>query len=205
MSPIKSLGAAAALILFLPGCASLVAPRVATEAAALKEGAYGLDASHAALTFKIDHLGFSNYVGRFERFDAELDFDAADPTAASISAVIDIASLDIANDDFAKTLTGPNWFDAGAFPEATFTSTAIEVTGENTGRMTGDLTLKGVTAPITLDVTFNGGANDILRGGYIVGFSAQGTFDRTDFGIDRFAGVVGNDVTIEIEAEFERR
>jgi len=71
--------------------------------------------------------------------------------------------------------------------------------------MIGDLTLKGVTAPITLDVTFNGGGNDLLRGGYIVGFSAQGAFNRTTFGVDRFAGIVANDVTIEIEAEFIRR
>ncbi len=203
--PLNKLITAALVVIMLTGCASLVAPRVAAEPAALKEGQYALDPSHAALTFKIDHLGFSNYVGRFERFDAELDFDAEDPAAARVEAVIDVSSLDIANDDFAATLTGPDWFDAAAFPEAVFRSTAIEITGENTGRMTGDLTLKGVTAPVTLDVVFNGGARDILRGAYVVGFSASGTFDRTVFGVDKFAGVVGNEVTIEIEAEFERK
>ncbi len=204
--PQNNLIASGLAVVALTGCASLVAPRVAVEPAALKDGAYALDRTHAALTFKVDHLGFSNYVGRLKRFDAQLDFDAEDPAAARVEAVVDMTSLDVADEDFAATLMGPGWFDAEAFPEAVFRSTTIEVTGAGAGRMTGDLTLKGVTAPVTLDVTFNGGARDILRSGsYVVGFSASGSFDRTVFGIDRFAGVVGNDVMVEIEAEFERR
>ncbi|MEL7485729.1 MAG: YceI family protein [Pseudomonadota bacterium] len=204
MSPLnKGLIFTAALL--SAGCASLVAPAPSAERSALRAGQYALDPAHASILFKIDHLGFSTYVGRFETFDAALDFDADDPTAAQIDATIEIESLDIANDDFAATLAGPDWFDASAFPEARFRSTAIEITGDNTGRMTGDFTLKGVTAPITLDVIFNGGDRDLLRGAYVVGFSATGSFDRTVFGVDRFAGVVGNDVFIEIEAEFERR
>lgn len=188
--------------LMLAACASLIAPNVESEPAALKEGGYALDPRHASLTFKINHGGYSQFVGRFERFDAALDFEAADVSASRVEAEIEIASLDIANDDFAETLTGPNWFDAASFPAASFRSTLIEKTGDKTGRMTGDLTLRGVTAPVTLDVTFNGGANDILRTGYVVGFSARGVFSRKTFGIDRFEGIVGDDVAIEIEAEF---
>lgn len=187
------------------GCASVVAPRVQTEASALREGEYTLDKTHAALTFKIDHLGFSSYVGRFEDFDATLTFDADDPTASQLDAVIEVASLDIANDDFAETLIGPDWFDASAFPQARFVSRTVTVTGETEGTVEGDLTLKGIARPVTLDVRFNGGARDLLRGNqYVVGFSAKGTFDRTAFGVDKFAGPVGTDVTIEIEAEFLR-
>ena len=204
MQKLKLLPTLIASLFLAAGCASLVAPRPTSEAAALKPGAYALDQSHASILFKIDHLGFSSYIGRFEKFDASLDFDADDPTAARVEAIVDMVSLDIANDDFAQTLLGPDWFDAAAHPQAVFRSIGIEVTGENKGRMTGDFTLKGITAPVTLDVTFNGGDRDILRGAYVVGFSAVGTFDRTAFGVDRFAGVVGNNVTIEIEAEFER-
>lgn len=184
------------------GCASLVAPKVASEPAALKAGAYALDRKHASLLFKVNHLGYSDYVGRFESFDATLDFDAANVSAAHVEAKVDIASLDVANEEFARTLIGPDWFDAAAYPEATFISTQVERTGETTGRMTGDLTLHGVTQPVTLDVTFNGGAQDILRGGYVVGFSARGSFSREAFGVDKFDGIVGDDVAIEIEAEF---
>lgn len=195
-----------ALLLSAGACASAFAPRIDASTAALRDGAYELDQTHAALTFKIDHLGFSNYVGRFEGFDASLDFDADNPTAASLEVTIDIASLDIANDDFAATLLGPNWFDASAYPTARFQSRSIEITSDNTGRVVGELTLKGITAPAKLDVVFNGGARDALRGGaYVVGFSARTSVDRTDFDVERFAGVVGNTVQIEIEAEFIRR
>jgi len=188
----------------LSACASLVTPDVSSETAALKSGGYKLDPNHASFIFKINHLGFSSFVGRFERFDASLDFDEADPAKARVEAVIDTTSLDVANDDFAKTLTGPKWFDAAKFPQAVFRSTSIETTGDNTGTMTGDLTLHGVTRPISLDVTFNGGANDILRHGYVVGFSAVGTINRDEFGVDRFDGVISDEVKIEIEAEFEK-
>ncbi len=191
-------------LLFVTGCASVVTPSVNNEAAALRGGAYRLDETHASLLFKIDHLGFSNYVGRFEKFSASLDFDEEDVTAARVSAIIDMASLDIANDEFGETLMGPQWFDAVQFPQAVFESNAISLTGDNTGTMTGDLTLHGITQPVTFDVTFNGGARDILRSAYIVGFSARTTIDRTDFGISKFAGIITNDVVLEIEAEFIR-
>ena len=81
-------------------------------------------------------------------------------------------------------------------------STEIAVTGETTGTMTADLTLHGVTAPVTLDVTFNGGGQDRLRGAYVVGFSATGEIDRTVFGVDRFSGLITDTVLIEVETEF---
>lgn len=199
-----NLAVLATITTLMTACAAVVTPNVNQEAAALRAGAYSLDETHAAIVFRIDHLGFSDYLGRFETFSANLDFDEDNPTASQISAVIDMSSLDIANDDFAKTLMGPEWFDAAQFPRASFTSTAITITGENTGTMTGDFVLHGVSKPVTLDVTFNGGARDLLRSAYIVGFSARGTIDRTDFGVSRFAGVISNDVNIEIEAEFIR-
>ncbi len=196
--------------LFLTSCAStlapLVAPDVDTDAAALRAGDYEIDPDHAALIFRVDHLGFSDFVGRFEKFDAVLDFDPDNPEAARIEAIIDIGSLDIANDEFAGTLKGGQWLNAANFPEARFVSRSMEITGEKSGIVTGDLTLGGVTAPVQLTVTFNGGARDPLRSGaYVVGFSAAGSFDRTEFGIDRFSGIVGDEISIEIEAEFIRR
>ena len=195
-------------LLALPACntlAAIASPEANAERAALRTGAYTLDNSHTAVTFKIDHLGFSNYVGRFEQIEASLDFDAADPSAAKLEAIVEIGSLDVANDDFAETLIGPAWFDAPAHPQAIFRSTGITITGETSGTVTGDFTLKGVTKPVTLDVTFNGGDNDALRGGYAIGFSATGSFKRSDFGITRFLGPVSDDVRIDIEAEFVRK
>lgn len=189
-------------VLALSGCAALLKPNVTTDVQSVRAGEYRLDPAHASLVFRIDHLGFSKYVGRFEVIEASLDFDASAPETARLEAIVDITSLDVADDDFAATLTGPDWFDAASHPQAVFRSTGIEVTGENTGQVTGDLTLKGVTAPVTLDVVFNGGGQDNLRGAYVTGFSATGIIDRTVFGVDRFAGLVGTEVELAIEAEF---
>ncbi len=202
----KAIGFAA---LFLcAGCAVLApvfAPKANADPAALRAGNYSLDPAHASLLFKIDHLGFSTYVGRFNSFDISLDFDENEPAAARVEAVIDMTSLDVANDDFANTLTGSNWFNTNQFPEALFQSTAITVTGENRGVMAGELTLHGVTQPVTLDVAFNGGGNDRLRGAYVIGLSATSEISRRAFGVDRFDGIVGDQVKIEIEAEFLRQ
>ena len=204
---IKSIGPAFEFLM-LVGCntlASTFAPDATAERAALKTGEYSLDAKHTAVTFKINHLGFSNYVGRFEAVDASLDFDAANPAEASLEAIIDVTSLDIANDEFAATLIGPGWFNSAEHPDAVFRSTSIDVTGETSGKVTGDLTLKGVTKPVTLNVVFNGGDNDPLRGGYAIGFSATGSFNRSDFGITKYLGPVSDEVKIDIEAEFVRK
>ena len=112
-----------------------------------------------------------------------------------------MGSLDIANDEFGETLMGPDWFDAAGFPEARFQSTRILITGPVTANVEGILTLHGRTAPITLAVTFNGAGFDRLRGAEVAGFSATAELDRTDFGIDRFSGLLTDKVRVEIEAE----
>lgn len=186
-------------------CASALAPNINTDPTALKPGNYELDRDHAALLFKVGHLGFSKYVGRFERFDVGLDFDAETPETSKIEAVIDMTSLDVANDPFANVLMGPNWFDANQFPETIFRSTGIEITGDNTGVMSGDLTMHGVTRPVTMSVTFNGGGFDRLRGAYVIGMSGHSTVSRRDFGVSRFGFLVSDKVELEIEAEFKKR
>ncbi len=193
------------MILALGACASLVTPNVKAEPEALRTGAYELDKAHAALLFKIDHLGFSKYIGRFNSFDAALDFDAETPDAARLEVIIDMASLDVNNPEFEETLRGDDWFNAAQFPQAVFRSTAIEITGDQSGRLTGNLTLLGVTQPVTLDVTFNGGANNLITGRYTVGFEAHGSFSRSAFGLDNLVPAIGDEVELEIHAEFLRQ
>ncbi|MFN3312280.1 MAG: YceI family protein [Hyphomonas sp.] len=202
-------GAAIALTaLVLPGCASLagslLTPRIDPVAATLAPGDFALDTEHAALLFRIDHLGFSDYVGRFDVFKASLSGDAASPEAARIEAIIDMRSLNIANPDFAAELMGPGWFDAEAHPQAIFRSRSVTQTSETTAQIDGDLTLRGVTQPILLETTLRGSAYDRLRGADVVGFSARGEISRAAFGIDRYSGLLTDSVRIEIEAEFIR-
>ena len=208
--PILQAGAAFALATFLlTGCSSVagafLTPKIDTAASRLAPGDFALDTKHAALLFRINHLGFSDYTGRFDRFEASLSGDASNPAGASVEAIIDMSSLNIANPEFAAELMGPAWFDVATHPQAVFKSTAIELTSQTTAEITGDLTLKGVTRPITLTAKLNGSAYDPLRQADVVGFSAQAEINRSDFGIDRFSGLLTDTVRIEIEAEFIRQ
>ena len=189
----------------LAACTSVLAPilkpDVSTDVVNMEGGDWQLDPAHAALTFKIDHLGYSTYVGRFERFDVQLSGEPDAPAEARVEGVVDMTSLDIANDDFADTLMGSDWFSAANFPEARFQSTRILITGPVTADVEGILTLRGKNAPITLSVTFNGAGFDRLRNAQVAGFSATTDLDRTVFGINRFSGLLTDKVHVEIEAE----
>lgn len=174
-------------------------------------GDYKLDPAHASLEFKVNHLGFSHYTARFSDFDAKLKFDPANPSASSVEATIDPKSLTLPNPPagFKDELTGKAWFDTAQYPTITFRSTKVEVTGANTAKVTGDFTLHGVTKPVVLDATFNGGyAGHPMDPHARIGFSAKGTFNRSEFGMG--FGVpapgttmgVGDAVEVTIEAEF---
>jgi polyisoprenoid-binding protein YceI len=174
-------------------------------------GDYTLDKSHASLVFSLSHLGFSNYTASFADFDAKLHFDQANAAASTLDVTIDPKSLTLPNPPpgFHDTLIGPQWLNAATYPAITFKSTKVETTGPDAGKVTGDLTLHGVTKPVALDVTYNGGyAGHPMDPHARIGFSAKGAFKRSDFGIA--FGVpapgttmgVGDEVQVRIEAEF---
>lgn len=177
-------------------------------------GAYRLDKSHASLIFRVDHLGFSNYTARFTRFDAELTFDPEAPEAAHVSATVDTSSLetDFPNPeviDFNAMLQDETWLDTETHPQMTYHSTRIEMTGEKTARIHGDLTLRGVTRPVVLTATFNGGyAGHPMDPQARIGFSATGSLQRSEFGMTYGIPEPGSSmgvsdrVEIIIEAEF---
>ncbi|MBK6453143.1 MAG: polyisoprenoid-binding protein [Proteobacteria bacterium] len=177
-------------------------------------GAYTLDRTHASLIFRVNHLGFSNYTARFKRFDAKLQFDPANLAASKVTASVDVDSLetdfpDPARLDFNAVLKGAAWLDVAQFPRMEFASSHIDVTGVNTLRIHGDLTLHGVTRPIVLEATFNGGyAGHPMDPNARIGFSAQATLKRSEFGIAYGIPAPGttmgvsDEVAVVIEAEF---
>lgn len=175
-------------------------------------GVYRLDKHHASLVFAADHLGFSNYVGQFTRFDATLTIDPAAPEAATLTATVDPTSLTIPTppDGFLETLLGPDWLNTAAFPEITFTSTQIRQTGPADAEVTGDLTFLGATVPVSFNVRFNG-----AYPGYPpydpnarAGFHASGSLSRSAFGLtyglppEGSTMGVGDTVKFWIDAEF---
>ncbi len=199
---------AIASALALASCNSLAAavlkPDVQAAPVSVPAGDYTLDPSHASILFKIDHLGYSTYVGRFERFEASLTGDPASPESAQVTATVDMTSLNIANPDFAAELMGPDWLDAEGFPQASFKTYGLKIVGENEADISGDLTLKGKTQAVIIRARLNGSAYDRLRGADVVGFSATLPISRSAFGIDKYAGLITDEVLLEIEAEFVR-
>jgi len=196
------------LPLALSACA-FTAEQTPQTLRALPAGTYQLEKPHASLIFRVKHLGLSYYTARFTDFDATLDFDPGNPTAAKLNANINPLSVrtDHPTDADWDRQLGEDLMEGTEFPQIVFTSTKIETTGEFTGRVTGDLAFMGVTEPVTLDVTYNGGMDRaaLYQGRAAVGFSARGKLNRSDFGLTRYASFVGDEVEIVIEAEFTRR
>ena len=196
---------ACSLILF--SCDKAVTPDLKTDVQAVKGGKYSLDKDHASLIFKLSHLGFSTYVARFNTMEASLDFDPENIEKSSLEVVVDMASIDVNNTAFAEQLRGSDWLDTAQFPKATFKTTRyVASTAKNTFAFEGDLTFHGVTKPITLNATFHGGGRNMLTRKNTLGFSANTTFKRSDFGVGKFTSMgIGDDVTLDINVEFQEK
>ncbi len=186
----------------LSGCLSWLAPTVNTELADLKPGDYRLDKNHARLLFKISHLGLSDFVGRFNEFEASLTFDPDYPEKSALHALVNMASLDVNSAEFEEQLNGSGWLATKSYPQAEFNSTSVSVIDENTFEFVGQLQWRNLSKPVTFEVTFHGGANNRLTGYYTIGFTAKGSFKRSEFGLSSYQSLVGDDIRLEVYAEF---
>jgi polyisoprenoid-binding protein YceI len=176
-------------------------------------GTYHPDPAHTRLWFIVDHLGFSKYMALFTKVDATLQFDPEHPEAMSVTATVDLRSLETHNPatdyNFNEIVSGVDLLNAPAHPEATFVSTKVALTGENTADVTGDMTLNGVTKPVVWKASYNGGWGHMPLDpmGARAGFSLETVIKRSDFGID--FGIpesgsemgVGDPVQIFVEVE----
>jgi polyisoprenoid-binding protein YceI len=180
-------------------------------------GTYTLDAGHTRVLFQVNHLGISNYIGLFTKMEGTLVFDPANPEAMTLTAKVDAASVETHYPDpavdFNGVIAGPELLDAGQFPEAVFVSTGVVLTGDETAEVTGDLTLHGVTLPMTFEVRYNGGygVTDFDPAGARVGFSVTGVLKRSAFGMGYGVPPEGTEfgvsdaVKVIIETEFTNK
>jgi len=163
--------------------------------------AYKVDPAHTSVAFIVNHLGFSNLIGRFNTSAADLSFDKDAVEKSSLSVTIDAASVDTNHAKRDEHLRSPDFFNAKEFPKLTFKSSKIEKTGDNTGTLTGDFTMLGVTKPVVLTVTFNKEGVSAASKMETAGFSARGTIKRSDFGMKYGVPYIGDDIQLLIEAE----
>ncbi|MFN0025069.1 MAG: YceI family protein [Parvularculaceae bacterium] len=186
---------------------AIAAAETATAAAAVDvsgtiAGVYKSDPGHAYITFSYDHQGYSRPWLRWRTWSGDLNWNPAAPEQSSITATIDATSADSGVDAFDEHLRSADFFDVANHPTIAFASTGLSLNGPASGVMTGNLTIKGVTKPVTLDVTINKAADDAFAKGYKLGFSGKGAVKRSDFGVDKYTPFVGDDVTVLVEAEF---
>ncbi len=195
--------AALTLLALLPASAQ----SISSDVKQAPTGRYAVQAGHTLVLFSIFHAGTTNYWGRFDRTSGTLNFDASQPEKSSVTIQIDMTSIDTPSAALNTELQGPTVFDAAKFPRATFASTSMTRTGPMSGRITGNLTIKNITKPVTLDVVFHGGAMNPMSNAYAIGFSASTSIKRTDFGITgmRWEPLVSDDVKLTIEALFEHQ
>ncbi len=190
-------------ILALSACATPPNPDVA----AAPEGAYVLDPAHASVNWSLSHSGLSFYTARFDEISGALDFNPNAPTASKLDVRINPKSVSTGDPEWDETLaTDGKYFDGDTHTQIRFVSTSSKQLTETTGTVTGDLTLRGVTKPVILDVTYNGAGKSFGHPGATLGFSAIGKIKRSDWGMDYLTNFgIGDEVTLRIEAEFNEK
>jgi polyisoprenoid-binding protein YceI len=166
---------------------------------------YTIDPTHSHILFTIDHLGFAKMVGLFSEFSGNISFDANNVPASKVNVSIKTESLQTQFAPRDKDLKGADWFNVTEFPEMTFVGTEFVKKDDHTGTLTGNLALHGVTKPVTLNVVVNKVGQNPLDKIDSAGFSARGTFKRSDFGIKTYLGAIGDDVDLIIEIEAKKK
>jgi polyisoprenoid-binding protein YceI len=197
VAPVAALALAAVL-------AGSAAAQASHDPATVQSGTYKVESPHTRIVFSVLHMGFTEYYGQFNGITGELNLDAASPAKSAVTITIPTDSIDAANTVLTGELKDPSWFNAAQFPTITFKSTKVTSTGRDTAQITGDLTFHGVTRPVTLDAKFNAAGPHPFSKKYVVGFNATAHLKRSDFGVTKYVGLIGDDVDLMISAEFDK-
>jgi polyisoprenoid-binding protein YceI len=182
-----------------------LAANASADLSTVPSGDYASDPSHSYISFSYSHLGFSTPHIGFRSFSTNLTLDNENPEKSSVAVTIDATSIDSRVEVFNGHLNGENFFDTANNPEISFNSTSITSTGDDTYDVVGDLTIKGVTKPVTLETTINKAANHPMRKVPTVGISGSATLSRSDWGLDRAVPNVGDEITIHVTAEMPQK
>lgn len=185
---------------YLPALALMGGIALAGPAAAEAQK-YLLDASHSQIVFSYNHLGYSTTTGMFSGFEGEIQFDQENPAASSVTVAFPVRTMLTGWQERFDHFMSPDFFGATEEEMVTFTSTAIEVTGEKTARITGDLTLNDVTKSVVLDAVLNQVGDHPMAGKPWAGFSATTTLIRSEFNLGMFAPYVSDEVQVQISVE----
>jgi polyisoprenoid-binding protein YceI len=174
------------------------------EAASPPSGAYRVEPNHTEILFGVNHLGLTMYYGVFSGAHGQLVLDSADPTKSKLEVEVPVASVLTPSPKLNEELKSPAWLNAAAFPEMTYHATSVTLTGPRTARIDGELTLHGVTRPLSLEAKFNRGGENPMTHAFTIGFQGHGTVKRSEFGVNTYLGPISDEVTVTVSAAFER-
>ncbi len=169
-------------------------------------GSYTTDPAHTLVGWRVNHMGFNDYFGQFGDVKGTLILDPAAPSKAKLDVTIPTASLTTVNAALTKHLSSPDFFDVAKFPEARFVSTSVTVTGTK-AVIAGNLTIKGITKPITLNASFVGAGKGMPQAGGkdTIGFHATGKVNRAEYGIAYGMALLPDPVVLDLSAAFEKQ
>jgi polyisoprenoid-binding protein YceI len=180
----------------------VLASALALATAPVFAATYTLDPGHTQVVFSWNHFGYSNPTAQFGKIEGTLEFDAANPTKSSVKVTIPLASVNSNIEKLDEHLQTPDFFDSAKYPDAVFKSTKVEKgMAANELKVTGDLTLHGVTKPVVLDVTVAKVGEHPMRKAQAAGFDATATIKRSDFGITKYVPMVSDDIKLRITSE----
>lgn len=177
----------------------------------MTKSVWNVDTAHSSLEFVVKHMMISKAKGNFNNFEATIEADPKDLTDSKIEFTIDPSSIDTRNKDRDDHLRSADFFDIENHPKVTFVATEIKKKSDRNYDVTGDLTIRGTTKPVTVDVVFEGQSKDPMSGNEVAGFSGQTKFNRKDFGLTWNAALetggvlVGDEVKINIEIEAHKQ
>lgn len=198
----------AAALIAIAGGSVVIAQGAATpgtkDVAKVTGGTYAVEPSHTQIVFAYDHMGFTNNMGVIAQPTGTLTLDKANPAASKVSIEVPIANLTTGIPALNEHLAKPEFFDVAKFPKATFVSTGVKTDGPTGATITGNLTIKGITKPVTLDAEFYGAGANPMNKKENIGFVATGTIKRSDFGMGMAVPVVGDAVELKIIAAFQK-
>jgi polyisoprenoid-binding protein YceI len=181
--------------------AAAAALGLAAFAASAAPVTYTFDTTHSRVTFYVNHFGFSNSVGEFKIADGTFTFDNDDWSKSKVEAKIPVQSLELGEAKWNAHVLSPDFLESAKYPEITFVSKKVEKLDATHGKLYGDLTVKGVTKPVVLDLTVNKVGEHPLRKTQAAGFTATVTVHRSEFGVTMYVPGVADDVVIRIEVE----
>lgn len=193
-----------AVALMLAAAPALAQTPPTRDPAQIQAGAYAVDPGHTQVGFTVSHMGFSNYSGGFSEVSGTLDLQPKNPAQSSLKITIPVSSVTTTSAKLTGELKGDQWLDAAKYPEMTFVSTKVTPEGKDKAKVAGNLTLHGVTKPVTLDVTLVGAGVNPLSKKYTVGFDAKGTIKRSEFGVKTYVPLIGDELHLAIAGAFER-